>query len=290
MRPNDGENMARCTFIWLDSNGDPDATKNVALMSVTKDGSPHSTTFVAIGDGSYYFNYTATGKYTISYNSVEQDEFKDMELPGEDILLTSNLASSPSRGKVQSSGGELFVYTDGSSNMLHAGDLATSLNTNDATKPAASSLTYSLNEKIKAIGGVGSITKNRRIVYFDSQVATAADGNEAGSPTEYQTTSGTNEIKIRFPFYKLADDKVLIIVCQIKTAGSSDGYLYLATDGDFINEADLYSSWTSWTDFSHTEDISGYDFSVLEVTVGLAMLSGTGPVYMRNVMILAGPN
>lgn len=145
--------MPRCTFIWLDANGNPDATKNVNLMSVTRDGGAHSTTFVAIGDGSYYFTYTLTGEYTISYNGTEQDEFKNMQLPGSDLLVTGNLAASPIRGQI--TGDELHVYTDGASIILISGDLVTNLTTNDATKPAAANTVYDLKALIDALAGTG---------------------------------------------------------------------------------------------------------------------------------------
>ena len=81
----------------------------------------------------------------------------------------------------------------------------------------------------------------------------------------------------------------MIILCQVKTAGGSDGYVILSVDGDFNNEADVSSSITDWTDFSHTEDISGVDAGLHEVTIGIQISSGSGTMYARKITVIAGP-
>ena len=55
------------------------------------------------------------------------------------------------------------------------------------------------------------------------------------------------------------------------------------------NEADVSSSITDWTDFSHTEDISGVDAGLHEVTIGIQISSGSGTMYARKITVIAGP-
>lgn len=284
--------MSRFFFHILTDPGDGnlefDTSVAAGNFTADLDGSPSGLSFTQSGDG-YYFDYTVTGQYTIKISGVAQDEFTTVPLIAtEDNIDTTMLQSV--KGYIYSSGGYLRVYTDGSSAILHAGDIVNDLTTGGSTKVLSAEQGKTLYQKILAITGAGGNgTASRRVVFSESLAATASAGNEAAAFTEYPETAGSEKIKRRFAFYKNPEDKVLIVLCQVKTAGGSDGYVILSVDGNFNNEADVSSSITDWTDFSHTEDISAVDAGLHEVTIGIQISSGSGTMYARKITVIAGP-
>ncbi len=70
-------------------------------LTFTKDGGPYVPgSKINNGDGSYYFTITESGKYSLLINGIEQDEFKDTYIAGEDSLTQQNIDGTPTKGQV----------------------------------------------------------------------------------------------------------------------------------------------------------------------------------------------
>jgi len=160
---------ARFTFFLTHEDGDGDvvytkdkieATGAGALgdFHVYKDGVLDTSLHVKNNlDGSYYFEYTATAKYTIHIGSsgighTEQDELKDLYLPGEDLLATSDIVNnltstdtdkplSAAQGKILEDGKE-----DADATILKEADVVNDLTSTDTDKPLSAAMGKSLED------------------------------------------------------------------------------------------------------------------------------------------------
>ncbi len=125
--------MAR--FIWtnLIDGGDGDLEFDTSItvgnITVEKNGSPWVVTVNQVND-SYYFTYTESASYTILYSGVAQSELTNLRLTGDDGIADANLNPANVLGMVKKDGSDfLYVYTDGSSVLCHAGNLVNDLTT-----------------------------------------------------------------------------------------------------------------------------------------------------------------
>lgn len=123
-----------------DISGNFTLDKNVDVNDITikKNGvlmDPQPTIYNN-GDGTYYFEISESAKYTALLNGIEQDELKDVYICSDDNLTDENIEETPAKGKIQKDGeGDLYVYTDGSSEILDESDVIDNLTSTDTDKP-----------------------------------------------------------------------------------------------------------------------------------------------------------
>jgi len=284
--------MSRFFFHILADPGDGDLEFDTSIdvgdLAVDLDGSPAGLSFTQVGDG-YYFDYTASGLYTISISAVDQDEFTNIPLIAiEDNIDTTMLQSV--KGYIYSSGGFLRLYTDGSSPVLDASDVVDDLTTGGAAVPLSAAQGVILNTKIlnaikardSANFGTSLNGNARRMIYSDFQVASAADGNEAAAVKVYTESASSYKIKIRFPYYRISGENKLIIICDAYATGD-DMVLKVSLDGTTANIFNI--SWAAWHEDYLEIPLDDFGGGIFEVTVNILNVSGVS--YMRNVMIFA---
>ena len=111
-----------------------DKTIDVSRLTATKDGSPFSTTFTNIGDGTYKFTTAECGEYSGLLDGQVQSEFDDVYISADDNLTEENLKSSPTKGYIIDDGSGDLKLKDGETVLLEA-DIVNDLTTGGTTEP-----------------------------------------------------------------------------------------------------------------------------------------------------------
>lgn len=307
--------MSRFFFHILNDPGtglEFDTSIAVGDLSADLDGSPSGLSFTQVNDG-YYFEYTVSGQYTIKISGVAQDEFTTIPLIAiEDNVTTAMLQSV--KGYIYSSGGYLRVYTDGSSAILHAGDVVNDLTTGGAAVPlsaaqgvALKALIDTINNRFSAgedinLGGVGDIETIETLWQGPVAIADNSDGGSTGDGYDkeshnWQTTSEAVEEKLAFTWVKKRNRNSIILqatTAAIGTPGASTGHVILDVYGNISGEQDVITSielLDTHGDIQLVADISQMtEGEGVYIQVGLKVKSGeTDPfgLQMANLMLQA---
>lgn len=130
--------MAKVSFPILkeqtDGNIILDKTIDVSNLTIEKDGSSYSATITNNGDGTYQFDITESGNYTVKLNGQTQSELEDVYIPAEDNISQGNLATSAGRGDIELNGSDELVLHNGDT-VLHEADIVDNLTSTSTTAP-----------------------------------------------------------------------------------------------------------------------------------------------------------
>jgi hypothetical protein len=144
----------RCTFPIYKEVQNEDGSLSLLLdkdistsaLTAEKDGSAFATTFYNNGDGTYYFEYNASGAYSVKINGSYQDELRNIHMTADDVLLSWNLAAAPTRGQLKNNAGTLEI--ENAATMLLESDIVDSTSSTSTTDPLSANQGYVLNNKI----------------------------------------------------------------------------------------------------------------------------------------------
>ena len=135
--------------LTLDLDFDP------TLLTLDRNGSNEPTAaFVNNGDGMAIvpIDSFGTGRFTVKKDGVAQAELTDIFLVTDNVLTQVNLNSTPAQiGYIYLDGGFLKIYTDGSNDVMHIGNLVIDLVTDSEVLPASASTVFDLKALIDAI-------------------------------------------------------------------------------------------------------------------------------------------
>jgi len=270
--------MSRLFFHMLTDPGDGnvefDTTTAVGNLSLDIDGSPSGLSFTQVNDG-YYVDFTTSGLGTIKISGVAQDEFTNIPLIATEDNVDSTFLQSVA-GYIYESGGKLRVYTDGSSAILHAGNIA------------ADGTIVAMQAEIDAISNINSALRSGtrwRTIYSESRIAGVSDGQVAAAASEWVSTDTSRVAKVSFEYEKLEGDTIARFTCEAKNSASDDTYLKLVADGAgfSLSETPIVSS--SFVEKTTEYDLSNLDNGLHVMTIDIKVSSGTGTIRKPVVQI-----
>jgi hypothetical protein len=144
----------RCTFPIYKEIQNEDGSLSLLLdkdistsaLTAEKNGSAFATTFYNNGDGTYYFEYSASGAYSVKINGSYQDELRNIHMTADDVLLSGMLAAVPGRGQLKNNAGTLEI--ENAATMLLESDIVDTLGSTLTTDPLSANQGRVLDEKI----------------------------------------------------------------------------------------------------------------------------------------------
>lgn len=133
------------TIKKLDSDGKVVLDRNVSTadLDIYKNGSSFSTTIYSNGDGSYWFEPSGSGQYSVRRNGQVQDEFKDIYIVDDDVLTKGNVDSIT----VEIDGNGNLAIVNGTT-LLRTTDVVDSLSSTATTAPLSANQGNALSASV----------------------------------------------------------------------------------------------------------------------------------------------
>jgi len=138
--------MSRATFYLIKEDANEnlvlDRDINVSNLTATKNGLSFGTTFYNNGDGTYYFEPSGSGTYSVFLNGLVQDEFRNIYIADDDTLLQGMVDNET----IQFNAGTLQVINGAI--LLRQSDVKNNFKATASNYPASANLAYQLSQSI----------------------------------------------------------------------------------------------------------------------------------------------